>query len=78
MTYALIVCSNSVYSLIDPGSILSYVTLFIVGKLFIVSKTIDRSFTLCTQLGESIILKRFYRGCTIEIIDRQTTEDLLE
>ncbi|KAH0633445.1 hypothetical protein KY284_036231 [Solanum tuberosum] len=78
MTGALIVCSHCVYALIDPGSTLSYVTPFIVGKLCIVAESLDRPFIVSTPVGESIIIGRVYRGYTIEIIDRQTFVDLVE
>ena len=78
VTGTLIVFSHCLYSLIDPGSTLSYVTPFIAGKLCIVAESLDRPFIVSTPVGESIVPKRVYRGCTIEIIDRQTSVDLVE
>lgn len=57
---------------------MSYVTLFIVGKVYIVAKILDQSFILSTQLGYSMISKRMYRGCAIEIIDYHTTVYLVK
>jgi len=78
VTGTLIVCSHCVYALIDPGSTLSYVTPFIAGKLCIVAESLDRPFIVSTPVGESIVARRVYRGCTVEIIDRQTSIDLVE
>uniref|UniRef100_M1D8D1 Gag-pol polyprotein n=1 Tax=Solanum tuberosum TaxID=4113 RepID=M1D8D1_SOLTU len=73
VTGALIVCFHYVYALIDLGSTLSYVAPFIAGKLCIVAKSLDRPFTVSTPVGESIIARKVYRGCTVEIIDRHTS-----
>jgi len=78
MTGTLIVCSHCVYALIDPGSTLSYVTPFIAGRLCIVAESLDRPSIVSTPIGESTIAKRVYRGCTVEIIDCQTSVDLVE
>ena len=78
MTGTLIVFSHCVYALIDPRSTLSYVTPFIAGNLCIVAESLDRPFIVSTPVGESIVARRVYRGCTVEIIDRQTSVDLVE
>ena len=78
VTGTLIVCSHCVNALIDPGSTLSYVTPFIAGKLCIVAESLDRPFIVSTPVGESIVARGVYRGCTVEIIDRQTFVDLVE
>ncbi|XP_015161561.1 uncharacterized protein [Solanum tuberosum] len=62
----------------DPGSTLSYVTPFIAGKVCIVAESLHRPFTVSTPVFESIIDKRVYRGCTVEIIDPQTAVNLVE
>uniref|UniRef100_M1DZB8 Gag-pol polyprotein n=1 Tax=Solanum tuberosum TaxID=4113 RepID=M1DZB8_SOLTU len=62
----------------DPGSTMYYVTPFIVRKLCIVAQSLDRPFVISTPVDESIIARRVYRGCMVEIIDRQTSVDLVE
>ncbi|KAH0713639.1 hypothetical protein KY289_009598 [Solanum tuberosum] len=43
-----------------------------------VAESLDRPFIVSTPVGESIVARRVYRGCTVEIIDRQTSVDLVE
>ena len=78
MTGALIVCSHCVYTLINLGSILPFVTPFIAGRLCIVVESLNQPFIVSTLVDESIITMRVYRGCTVEIIDRLTSVDLAE
>lgn len=73
----LIVCSYFIYTLFDPGSILSYVTPFITRKLSTVPALFWKPFAVSTPIGNSIIAKRVYRGCTIEIVGCQTSADLI-
>lgn len=78
MTGALIVCSHCVYTLINLGSILPFVTPFIAGRLCIVVESLNQPFIVSTLVDESIMTMRVYRGCTVEIIDRLTSVDLAE
>lgn len=66
----MIVFSDCVYALIEPRSTLSYVSLFIAGKLRLVEESFDWPFILYTSVGEPIVDMQVYRGCSIKIIDR--------
>ncbi|XP_070047223.1 uncharacterized protein [Nicotiana tomentosiformis] len=74
----LTICSHDAYALIDPGSNLSYITPFVVGKFGIVPEILNDPFVVSTLVGEPIIARRVYRGCTVTVCSRQTTADLVE
>ncbi|XP_070015151.1 uncharacterized protein [Nicotiana sylvestris] len=62
----------------DPGSTLSCITPFVARKFGIVPEILSDPFTVSTPVGESIIPRRVYRGCTITVCGRQTSADLVE
>lgn len=66
------------YALIESRFTLSYASLFIAGKLCIVAKSLDQPFIVYTLIGEFIVVRRVYRGYTIEIIDLNTSVYLVE
>ncbi|XP_059290828.1 uncharacterized protein LOC132044350 [Lycium ferocissimum] len=71
------VFSHDVYALIDPGSTLSYITPFIVGK-FRVEPELIKPFEVSTPVGDPTIAKRVYRDCVVIICNRHTIADLIE
>ncbi|XP_070009788.1 uncharacterized protein [Nicotiana sylvestris] len=74
----LTICSHDVYPLIDPGSTLSCITPFIARKFGMVPEILSDPFAVSTPVGESIIARRVYRGCTVAVCGRQTSADLVE
>ncbi|XP_070039400.1 uncharacterized protein [Nicotiana tomentosiformis] len=78
MTGMLTICSHDAYTLIDPGSTLSCITPFVVGKFGIVPEILSDPFEVSTLVEESIIARRVYRGCTVSVCGCQTPTDLVE
>ncbi|XP_070036750.1 uncharacterized protein [Nicotiana tomentosiformis] len=74
----LTICSNNAYALIDTGSTLSCIIPFVAGKFVIVPEILSDPFAVSTPVGESIIARRVYRGCTMSVCGRQTSADLVE
>ncbi|XP_070055326.1 uncharacterized protein [Nicotiana tomentosiformis] len=72
------VFSYDVYALIDPGSTLSYVTPFVANKFGIEPELINKPLAVSTPIGDSVISRRIYRGCTMIICSRQTSANLFE
>ncbi|PPY92736.1 hypothetical protein C5P31_25780, partial [Escherichia coli] len=70
VTGMLTICSHDAYALIDPGSTLSYITPFVARKFGIVPEILSDPFAVSTPVGESIIARRVYRGCTVTICSR--------
>ncbi|XP_070002618.1 uncharacterized protein [Nicotiana sylvestris] len=74
----LTICSHDVYALIDLGSTLSCITPFVARKFGIVPKMLSDPFAVSTPVGESIIARQVYRGCTISVCGRQTSVNLVK
>ncbi|XP_070013358.1 uncharacterized protein [Nicotiana sylvestris] len=62
----------------DPGFTLSCITPFVARKFGIVPEILSDPFVVTTPVGESIISRRVYRGCTISVCGRQNSADLVE
>ncbi|XP_070057035.1 uncharacterized protein [Nicotiana tomentosiformis] len=77
-TGILAVFSYDVYALIDPGSTLSYVTPFVANKFDIELELVSKPLTVSTPIGDSVIARRVYRGCTVMISSRQTSANLFK
>ncbi|XP_070035182.1 uncharacterized protein [Nicotiana tomentosiformis] len=78
VTSILTICYHDTYALIDPGSTLSYITPFVAGKFGIVPEILSDPFAVSTPVGELIIARRVYRGCTVAVCSHQTSADLVE
>ncbi|XP_070045431.1 uncharacterized protein [Nicotiana tomentosiformis] len=78
VTGILTVQSNDVYSLIDPGSTLSYVTPYVAMEFGIEPEQLYEPFSVSTPVGESILATRVYRDCDITLRGRDTVADLIE
>ena len=61
VTGTLTVFTFEVYTLIDPGSTLSYVTPFVAKKFRFEPKKLHGPFDVPTTVGESVIARRIYR-----------------
>ncbi|XP_070010226.1 uncharacterized protein [Nicotiana sylvestris] len=70
--------SYDVYALIDIGSTLSYVTLFIATKFGIEPDQLHEIFSVSTLVRESITVARVYRGCVVMVHGRDTMAYLVE
>lgn len=77
-TSILFVSSHDVYELIDLDSTLSFVTPFISGRFGIEPELLIKLFAVSMLIGESIIARRVYQGCTLIICSRNTFTDLVE
>ncbi|XP_070049074.1 uncharacterized protein [Nicotiana tomentosiformis] len=78
VTGILTIHSHAIYALMDPGSIFSYITPFIAGKLDMRSELLPQPVEVSTPVGDSIIANHVYRDCTVLINDRPTFVDLVE
>ncbi|XP_070039515.1 uncharacterized protein [Nicotiana tomentosiformis] len=61
----------------DPGSTLSYVTPIVATKLGIGQEAI-KPFEVATIVGDSVVARRIFRGCTVVIGDHSTKTYLIE
>ncbi|XP_070022085.1 uncharacterized protein [Nicotiana sylvestris] len=77
VTGILSVSLYDVYTLIDPGSALSYVTPLVASK-FEIKPELVKPFEVSTPIGDSVIAKQVYRGCIIVVHGRSTIADLIE
>lgn len=66
------------YYLIDPRSTLSYVTLFMAMHCNFNLECVSHLFTISTLLGDSMVVRRVYRGCVVSVGSRETLVDLIE
>ncbi|XP_070029476.1 uncharacterized protein [Nicotiana sylvestris] len=69
---------NRIYALADPRSTLSCITPFVTRKFSIVPEILSDLFALSAPVGEKIIARRIYQGCTISVCGRQTSANLVE
>ena len=67
-----------VYTLLDPGASLSFVTLYIERNFGISLKILAEPFSVSTLVGKTIIAQRVYRNCPIMIFQKVTSADLVE
>ncbi|XP_070022568.1 uncharacterized protein [Nicotiana sylvestris] len=78
VTCMLTIFSHDAYTLIDPGSTLSFITPFIARKFGIVPEILSDTFVVSTSVRVSIIARWVYRGCTVTVCSRQTSAELVE
>nr|XP_016491152.1 PREDICTED: uncharacterized protein LOC107810837 [Nicotiana tabacum] len=78
VTGMLAIFTFDVYTLMDPGSILSYVTPYIAKKFGIEPEKLCEPFELSTPVRESVIAKHIYRGCPVKVYHRLTVAGLVE
>nr|XP_016513847.1 PREDICTED: uncharacterized protein LOC107830732 [Nicotiana tabacum] len=77
VTCTLLVNSHNDFVLIDPGSTISYVTPFVATK-FGIKPIAIKPLEVATPVGDSVVARRVFRGCTVVIGDRSTTADLIK
>ncbi|XP_075092520.1 uncharacterized protein LOC142172747 [Nicotiana tabacum] len=78
VTGTLTIFTFDVYTLIDPGSTLSYVTPYIAKKFGIEPEKLCEPFEVSTPVGESVIARYIYKGCPVKVRYRLTVADLVE
>lgn len=52
--------------------------LHLLGEFFLSAESLDWPYIVSTLLGECIVARRVYQGCTVEIVDCKTSFDILE
>jgi len=67
-----------IYTLLDPGACLSFVSTYIAMRFDIIPEQLFEPFSVSTHVGESIIVERVYRDCVISINHKDTMADLVE
>ena len=67
-----------VYDLLDPGAILSFVTLVVAKKFDVLLDILHEPFLVSTPVGESVVAKRVYQNCPISLHNRVSYVDLVE
>ncbi|XP_070041176.1 uncharacterized protein [Nicotiana tomentosiformis] len=78
MTCILTVQSHDVYSLIDHGPTLSYVSPYVAMEFAIEPEQLHESFFVATLIGESIMAMRVYRDFIVTVRGWDTMAGLIE
>ena len=66
-----------IYSLLDPGASLYFVTPYVANLFEILCKKLCEHFCISTPIGDSILAERFYCDCHISINHKNTMADLV-
>ena len=66
------------YALLDPWTILSFVTPFVAFKFDICPKTLSEPFAVSTLVGDPVIPRRVYGNCTVIISQKVTSTDFIK
>ena len=67
-----------VYTLIDPGGTLSFVTPLVARKFHVKSELLHESYEISTPIGVSIVGRKVYRNCPVCILNKLLHCDLVE
>ena len=67
-----------VYTLIDPGATLSFVTPLVARKFHVESELLHESYEVSTPIGVSIVARKVYRNCPVCILNKLLPCDLVE
>jgi len=67
-----------VYALLDLGTSLPFVTLYVANKFDVLPEKLCEPFCVSTTVGESILAERVYRDCPVSINNKNTMADLVE
>ncbi|XP_070034830.1 uncharacterized protein [Nicotiana tomentosiformis] len=78
VTCILIVQSHDVYTLVDPGSTMSYITPYVAMEFGIEPEQLHELFSISTLVGESIMAMRVLRDCIVTVHGRDTMTDLIK
>ena len=69
--------SQHVYTLIDPGATHSFVARKWEDKLKVQPRKVEKRVVISTPLGETVLIEYVYRGCWVKIGDVEMRVDLL-
>ena len=64
-------------ALLDFSATLPFVTPLVSMKFNVLPDVFDEPFSVSTQVGDSVVAKRVYRGCPISLSRRVTLVDLV-
>ena len=78
VTGMLRVFSFDCYALLDLGATLSFVTPYVANQFEILPECLLEPFDVATPIGESILAERVFRDCTVSILHKDTSADLVE
>ena len=67
-----------VYSLLDPGATLYFVNPLAAMNFDMNYNILDKTFSVSTPVGDSIVAERVYRGCPISSANIVTLTDSVE
>ncbi|KAH0649063.1 hypothetical protein KY285_034311 [Solanum tuberosum] len=67
-----------VYTLIDSGATLSFVTPLVARKFHVGSELLHESYEVSTPIGVSIVARKVYRNCPVCILNKLLPCDLVE
>ena len=67
-----------VYTLLDPGATLSFVTPYIVVQFSVSPETLFEPFSVSTPVGDLVIAWRIYRNCPVTVTQKVISTDLVE
>ena len=67
-----------IYTLLDVGSNLSFVTPLVASKFDFLPEILHEPFLVSTPIRYNIRTERVYRDCRITVLDRVTYADLIE
>ncbi|XP_027767800.1 uncharacterized protein LOC114074085 [Solanum pennellii] len=70
------VCHRPATVLFDPGSTYSYVSTYFAPSLDILCESLDLPIRVSTPVGDSVVVDRVYRLCTVTLIEYDTHADL--
>ncbi|XP_069144625.1 uncharacterized protein [Solanum lycopersicum] len=70
------VCHRSATVLFDPGSTYSYVSTYFSPSLDILCESLNLSIRVSTPVGDSVVVDRVYRLCTVTLMGYETHADL--
>ncbi|XP_015054850.1 uncharacterized protein LOC107001234 [Solanum pennellii] len=76
ITGIILVSHRSATVLFDPGSTYSYVSTYFAPILDILWESLDLSIRVCTRVGDSVVVDRVYRLCTVTLMGYDTHADL--
>ena len=78
VTSMLQVLSINFYALFDLGATLSFVTPMVARKFDVLLDVLIEPFSVCIQMGFTMVSKRVYRKCPMMLPNRVTLADLVE
>ena len=68
----------TIYALLDPRTILSFITPYVFMNFVIIHEQLSEPFSVSTLIGGSIIAERVGHDCPISINHKNTIADLVE